>query len=438
MLTDPDQTARYLTDWRGVFRGEALAIVRPANTAQVAAVVQACVAESVAIVPQGGNTGLAAGATPIDLPNCIVLSLERLRSIRSIDAQGYTAEVEAGVVLSELHDAARDEHRFFPLSLAAEGSAQIGGLIATNAGGTAVVRYGTMRALVLGIEAVLPDGSIVNGLRTLRKDNAGYDWKQLLIGSEGTLGIITAATLRLFPKPLHRATALLGVASAEEALHAYASLQQALGETLTACELIPDRAIALRIEQEPALKRPIAQHAWYLLIEASSSLAGVQDAVEEALAEYDGIVATSPAQAKVLWSWREGITESEKRAGPSVKHDVSVPVASIPAFLAQATQAVEAQYPGCIVMPFGHFGDGNIHFNVLLDKAGKHAPAAINETVHAIVESFNGSITAEHGIGRYRVQELAQHRSKSELALMRKVKNVIDPNNLMNPGVVLP
>jgi FAD/FMN-containing dehydrogenase len=433
VLTDRSQTHSYLHDWRGVFRGDALAVVRPASTIDIAHVVRACVEERVAIVPQGGNTGLSAGATPIVTGPCIVLALERMKAIRTIDPLGYTIAVEAGAVLADVQHAARQADRLFPLSLAAEGSAQIGGLLATNAGGTAVLRYGTMRALALGIEAVLPNASVVDGMRALRKDNAGYDWKQVLIGSEGTLGVITAATLRLFPRPKHFATALIGVDAVEDALAAYSSLQVALGESLSACELIPDRAIAMRIEHE-SRKRPMTQHAWYVLAEGSSNLSGLDDAFESVLAGYDGVLATSSEQSRGLWEWREAITESEKRAGRSAKHDVSVPLSAIPRFIAEATEAVEKRHPSCGVLAFGHIGDGNIHFNVLLD--GGATADAVNATVHAIVAKYRGSITAEHGIGRYRVNELRAHRSEEELTLMRKIKAALDPQNIMNPGAV--
>jgi FAD/FMN-containing dehydrogenase len=442
VLTDTRDVAPYLTDWRGVFTGTALAVVRPADTAAVAASVRACADAGVAIVPQGGNTGLAAGATPLDLERAIVLSLARMRRVRALDAAGFTMNVDAGCVLADVQSAAHDAGRFFPLSLAAEGSAQIGGLIATNAGGTAVLRYGSMRALVLGLEVVLADGSIADGMRALRKDNAGYDWKQLFIGSEGTLGVITGAVLRLFARPAHRATALLGIATIQDAIAAFGDVQEALGEALTGCELFSERAVALRLGYEPQLARPVAEHPWYLLVEAASSLPSLRGGVEAALRIAserghiaDGVVAESSTQAAALWSWRETITENERRAGRSAKHDVAVAISAIPAFLDKATAAVERVHPGTHVLAFGHAGDGNIHFNVLL---GDATAEDVNRTVHAIVRDFNGSITAEHGIGRYRRDELAAHRSPVELALMRAIKDAVDPNGLMNPGAVLP
>ncbi len=443
LLTDPTEIAPYVTDWRGAFIGSALAVVRPSDTAAVVRCVRACVDAGVAIVPQGGNTGLAAGATPLGLERAIVLSLARMRRVRALDAPGFTMAVDAGCVLADVQAAAQSAGRFFPLSLAAEGTAQVGGLIATNAGGTAVLRYGSMRALVLGLEVVLPDGSVADGMRALRKDNAGYDWKQLFIGSEGTLGIITGAVLRLFARPAHRATALLGVATAQDAIAAFGDVQEALGEALVGCELFGERAVALRLAHEPQLVRPMDKAPWYLLVEAASSLPGLRDGLELALGIASdrghiasGVVAESSVQATALWSWRETITENERRAGRSAKHDVSVAISAIPAFLERATSAVEREHPGTRVLAFGHAGDGNIHFNVLLGPDAQSND--VNRTVHAIVAEFSGSITAEHGIGRYRRDELAAHRSPVELALMHAIKNAVDPLDTMNPGAVLP
>ncbi|HUA09797.1 MAG TPA: FAD-binding oxidoreductase [Candidatus Acidoferrales bacterium] len=442
LLAQKAEIEPYLTDWRGVFHGGALAVARPADTASVAACVRACAQAGAAIVPQGGNTGLAAGATPLGLQQAVVLNLSRMRRIRTLDAPGFTIAVDAGCVLADVQDAAENAGRFFPLSLAAEGSAQIGGLIATNAGGTAVLRYGSMRALVLGLEVVLADGSLADGMRALRKDNAGYDWKQLFIGSEGTLGVITGAVLRLFPRSSHRVTALLALESAQDAIQAFAGVQEALGETLTACELFGEPAVALRLRYQPQLTRPIGPHPWYLLIEAASSLPGLHEGAEAALARMlergyaaECVLAGSSAQAQALWEWRETISENERRAGASAKHDVSVAISAIPAFLERATHAVEREHPSTEVIAFGHAGDGNIHFNVLL---GEQARAHdVSRTVHAIVGEFGGSITAEHGIGRYRRDELPEHRSAAEMALMRAVKAALDPNRLMNPGAVL-
>jgi FAD/FMN-containing dehydrogenase len=444
LLADRERTEPYLLDWRGVFRGNALAVVRPACTREVSEVVSICAEAGAAVVPQGGNTGLSAGATPVGLERAVVVNLSRLRALRGIDAAGFTVCAEAGCVLSEVQAAAEEAGRYFPLSLAAQESAQIGGLIATNAGGTAVLRYGSMRSLVLGLEVVLPDGRVADGLRALRKDNAGYDWKQLFIGSEGTLGIVTAAVLRLFPKPRHRVTALTGVESVQHAMELFGRLQELLGETLTACELFGERSVGLRIRQQPGLERPLAPHPWYLLIEAASSLAGLRDATEEALAEVmesglaaDCVLAGSSAQRDALWEWRESITETEKRAGRSAKHDVSVAVSSIAPFMNEATEIVERTHPGSQVLAFGHAGDGNVHFNVLLPADASATAAQVNDTVHEIVARYRGSITAEHGIGRYRREELPRHRSAAEMELMRAVKRAVDPAGIMNPGAVL-
>jgi FAD/FMN-containing dehydrogenase len=442
LLVDTADVAPYVTDWRGVFSGTALAVARPADTDAVAASVRACADAGVAIVPQGGNTGLAAGATPIGLNSAIVLSLSRMRRIRVLDALGFTIAVDAGCVLADVQAAAEEAARFFPLSLAAQGSAQIGGLISTNAGGTAVLRYGSMRALVLGLEVVLPDGSIADGMRALRKDNAGYDWKQLFIGSEGTLGVVTGAVLRLFARPSHRATALLGVASVHDAVASFGDVQEALGESLVGCELFSEQAVEMRLVHEPQLAAPMPAHPWYLLVEAASALPSLREGAESALTlamerghAADCVLAESSSQAHALWSWRETITENERRAGRSAKHDVSVAISAIPAFLERASSAIERKHPAARVLAFGHVGDGNIHFNVLLGE--KHTAEAVNATVHAIVREFGGSITAEHGIGRYRVDELPEHRSAAEMALMRAMKRAIDPRGIMNPGAVL-
>ncbi len=444
VLTDLALIEPYVTDWRGTYIGRAGAVVRPASTEQVSEVVRICSGARMPIVPQGGNTGLAAAATPLDLRDAVVVNLSRMRRIVSIDADAYAMTVEAGCVLADVRQAAQRVQRLFPLSLAAEGSAQIGGLISTNAGGTAVLRYGTMRALVLGLEAVLPDGRIVEGLRALYKDNAGYDWKQLFIGAEGTLGIITRAVLRLFPLPRERVTALVGIASCETALRAFSMLQAMLGESLTACELLPDRALAMRLVHEPSLRRPMAEHAWYLLVEASSSLSTLRAAAEEALLALDDagvagaiVIAETPAKARALWEWRETITETEKRNGRSVKHDVSVPISAIPEFISRATERIERDHSGASVLAFGHFGDGNIHFNVLLPVGNPSHPDAVSADVYEVIADFRGSITAEHGIGRSRRDELRAHRSIVEMDLMRTVKRAVDPDGVMNPGAIL-
>ncbi len=439
-----EDASPYLSDWRGVFHGTALAVVRPSSTQLVAAVVRYCAETKTPVVPQGGNTGLAAGATPAEVQNGIVLSLSRMRSIRSLDPAGNTVSVDAGCVLTQVQEAALAAHRYFPLSLGAEGSAQIGGLVSTNAGGSGVLRYGTMRALVLGLEVVLPDGRIADGMRALRKDNAGYDWKQLFIGSEGTLGVITGAVLRLFPELAHKTTALLGVETPDDAIAAFAHLQSTLGDTLTACELFSDETVALRLRHEPMLDFPMERQPWYLLIEAASSLPGLEDAAQRAFGDLlaeevagDCIFAATSKQAGALWEWRETIPEVERRTGRSAKHDVSVPISQIGSFIAEATAAMETHFPGSKPLAFGHVGDGNVHFNVLLPEDESGTAGAVNAVVHSIVRAYRGSITAEHGIGRYRRAELGEHRSSVEMDLMRQVKRAVDPGNLMNPGAVL-
>ncbi|MDP9025357.1 MAG: FAD-binding oxidoreductase [Candidatus Eremiobacteraeota bacterium] len=434
--------AAYLTDWRGAFHGDAIAVVRPSSAHGVASVVRYCAKHAIAIVPQGGNTGLAAGATPLNIPRSIVLSVSRLRSIRPLDLMGNAIAVDAGCVLADVQAAAKAAGKVFPLSLAAEGTAQIGGLIATNAGGTAVLKYGTMRALVLGLEVVLPDGTLANGMRALRKDNAGYDWKQVFIGSEGTLGVITGAVLRVFPRLSHRVTALLSFEQIEDVIVAFSALQTQLGDVLLACEFFSELAVNLRLSLETGMKRPMTSQPWYVLVEAGSSLPGLHEGLESALGSLatsgpvsECIVASSTQQAEALWAWRESISDVERRTARSAKHDVSVPISAIPAFIRDATVAAESAHAGARVLAFGHVGDGNVHFNVLLPDGVR--AEAVNETVHAIVRLHGGSITAEHGIGRYRKAELAAHAAPEELDIMRRIKSAIDPDNRMNPGAVL-
>lgn len=441
LLTNPADFEPYAIDWRRLFPGKPLAVARPANTGEVSAIVKLCHAHGVAIVPQGGNTGMAGGAVPDASGRELVLSLSRMNTIRSIDPVGMTLEAEAGVILKTAQDAAAHVGRLLPVSLAAEGSAMIGGIVSTNAGGLNVLRYGMTRALVLGLEVVLADGTVVNGLRHLRKDNAGYDWKQLFIGSEGTLGIITAAVLRLLPQPKDSVTALLSVPNPQAALDLLACLQNTLGDSITACELMAGFSLGL-VEKHFSFSRPIADGEWFVLIEAASTLSGLREAAETALGDalehgfaLDGTVAESGRQAMELWQWRERITESEAKEGKSVKHDVSVPIPQIPAFLVAADEALARLQPGTRVNCFGHLGDGNLHYNVLITD---HHPDAVNAVVHDVVQRFGGSISAEHGIGQYRVAELARRRAPEEQALARRIKMALDPDDLMNPGKVLP
>jgi FAD/FMN-containing dehydrogenase len=364
-----------------------------------------------------------------------------MAAIRRIDPVGLTIEAEAGCILKVAQDAAGAAGRLLPISLAAEGSATIGGVVATNAGGVNVLRYGMTRSLVLGLEVVLPDGTVANGLRKLRKDNAGYDWKQLFIGSEGTLGIVTAAVLRLLPRPKHSMTALLSVADPAAALRLLELAQDELGDQISAFELISATSMQL-VARHAGLKAPIAEGEWFVLIEAASSLAGLREAAESMLGSafeqeiaLDGVIAESGVQAAQLWALREHVTESEARESKSVKHDVSVPLTAVPRFLIEAGQALAAGAPGTRVNAFGHLGDGNIHYNVLVD-AGQDADV-VNRIVHDVVAAFGGSISAEHGIGQYRVGELARYRAATEMDLARTLKRALDPDNRLNPGKVL-
>jgi FAD/FMN-containing dehydrogenase len=431
----------YAVDWRKLFPGRPACVVRPSSTEQVAQVVRACREAGAAIVPQGGNTGLAGGAVPDASGTQVVLSLNRMAAVRNVDPVGLTIEAEAGCVLKVAQDAASVSSRLLPISLAAEGSATIGGVVAANAGGVNVLRYGMTRSLVLGLEVVLPDGTIANGLRKLRKDNAGYDWKQLFIGSEGTLGIVTAAVLRLVPKPKHSVTALLSVADPAAALRLLELAQDELGDQISAFELISATSMQL-VARHSGLQAPIAEGEWFVLIEAASSLVGLREAAETMLGSafeqeiaLDGVIAESGSQAAQLWALREHVTESEAREGKSVKHDVSVPLTEVPRFLVEAGQALAAGAPGTRVNAFGHLGDGNIHYNVLVD--ANHEASVVNRIVHDVVAAFGGSISAEHGIGQYRVGELARYRPPTEMELARTLKRALDPENRFNPGKVL-
>lgn len=442
VVTDPSDLEPYCTDWRGMFKGAALCVVLPRTTTEVAAIVKACAAAKATLVPHGGNTGLSGGATPDASGSQVVLSLARMAAIRAIDAVGETMEVEAGCILQVAQEAAAERDLLLPISLAAEGSARIGGILATNAGGTNVLRYGMARGRVLGLEVVTADGEIVSGLRQLRKDNAGYDWKQLFIGTEGTLGIITAAVLQLSPMPRHKVTAMLAVASPADALKVLTAARREIGETLNAFELMSGASVAMVVDHL-GIALPTAEAQWYVLLEASSALSGVRAGVELMLEQafergeaVDGVIAESERQEAELWNIRESITECESRAGRSVKHDVSVPISAIPAFLDQASEAVLQAWPAARLNAFGHVGDGNIHFNVIVppDLDG----LALNRLVHDVVVRHGGSISAEHGIGQYRVSEMVRCRSVAEVGLALRVKRALDPHNLMNPGKVLP
>jgi FAD/FMN-containing dehydrogenase len=451
VLTRDVEVAPYVIDWRGRYQGAARAIVRPATSGQVAAIVAHCHEARVPIVPQGGNTGMCGGATPDPSGREIVVSLARLRSIRAVDRQNATITVEAGATLAAVQEAAAEAGLLFPLSLASEGSCTIGGNLSTNAGGTAVLRYGNARDLVLGVEVVLADGRIWDGLRGLRKDNTGYDLKQLFIGSEGTLGIVTAAVLKLFAAGRTRLTALAAVADVARAVSLLQTMKQALGDRLVGFELMSADALALSRKHHPDLPDPLPNHPWYVLVEASDSAphAPLASHVEAAFAAAlddgtlaDATIAQSDEQADRLWALRENISEAQRREGPNIKHDISLPISTIPAFLADCEAELARALPGARLVTFGHLGDGNLHYNVAAP-AGTPGQAFIENTplanriVHDRVAAAGGSISAEHGIGQLKRQELTRYKSDVELELMRRLKSALDPLSLLNPGKVL-
>ncbi len=451
IVADPRDLEPYLVETRGMFHGKTRLVARPASAAEVAEVVKHCAAARLPIVPQGGNTGLCGAAVPAADGENIVLSLGRLNRIRAIDPTDFTVTVEAGCVLAEIQKAAEAVDRLFPLSLGAEGSCQIGGNLSTNAGGIAVLRYGTMRDLTLGLEVVLPDGRVWNGLRLLRKDNTGYDLKQLFIGAEGTLGIITAATLKLFPRPKEVETAFLGLARASDAMELFARARAASGDQLTAFELIPRIGLDFALRHVAGVVDPLDEpHPWYALLDVASSRPGakVRDALEQFLGEMmaarlieDGVVASSAQQALELWRIREAMVEAEKFEGASIKHDVSVAVSRVAEFIERTTAAVEARLPGVRPIAFGHVGDGNVHFNIT-QPVGADAKAFLarrqefNDLVHGIAVEMGGSISAEHGIGILKRDDLPRYKPAVELDLMRRVKRALDPDAIMNPGKI--
>ena len=451
VLTSAADMSAYLADWRGRYRGAATCVVRPASTAAVAAVVRACAEAAMPIVPQGGNTGLCGAATPAGDGHAVVVSLTRLNRVRQIDTANNTMTVEAGCVLATLQAAAAQAGRLFPLSLAAEGSCQIGGNLSTNAGGVQVLRYGNARDLTLGLEVVLASGEIWDGLRGLRKDNTGYDLKHLFIGAEGTLGIITAAVLKLFPLPRANATAWLAIASPAAAVRLLADLQARFASTLTACELVSDVALGLVRQHIPGPHPALWASPWHLLIELSAG--GDEGELREALGALlaealasgtisDAVLAQSGEQARRLWAMRENIGEAQRIDGLSIKHDVSVPISRIPEFVERADQALTEAFPGLRIVAFGHIGDGNLHYNQSQAAAGLNAAflaaqPTVNRIVHDLVDELGGSISAEHGIGQLKRDELLRYKSPVEIEMMRAIKRVLDPQGLMNPGKVL-
>ncbi|MCK9513652.1 MAG: FAD-binding oxidoreductase [Pigmentiphaga sp.] len=446
----------YLTDWRRRYTGRAVAVVRPGDTEQVAQVVRLCLQHGAPVVPLGGNTGLVAGGTPDDSGRAVVVSLARLNRIRQVDTDNDTLTVEAGCILQAVQDAARQAGRLFPLSLAAEGSCTIGGNLATNAGGTQVLRYGNTRELALGLEVVTAEGEIWHGLRGLRKDNTGYDLRDLFIGSEGTLGIITAATLKLYPLPVARCTALLALPSVPAAVEVLSRARAGFGASLTGFELMSAACMELVTRIYPQQRLPFAgaveQHPWYALLELSDSEseaharerfeAVLGAAMEDGLIS-DAAVAENLAQSHAMWHLRESIPLAQAEEGKNIKHDVSIPISRIADFVAETDALLQQHFPGVRNITFGHLGDGNLHYNVQgpIGEADPEVLArqdAIYLLVHDQVHAYQGSISAEHGIGQMRRNELPRYKSAVELKLMRRIKQALDPHGIMNPGKTLP
>ena len=449
VITDSDEIAPWLADWRGRYHGKAYAILAPNSREEVAAIVTLAGEYGVALVPQGGNTSMVGGATPPADGRALILSLRRMNRIRSLSTSDNLVVAEAGVILADLHAAAHEQQRRFPLTLGARGSATIGGLVSTNAGGTQVLRFGTMRSLVAGIEAVLPDGSIHDGLAALKKDNRGYDLTQLLVGAEGTLGVITAATLRLVPAIVSRAVAWVGVADPEAALRLLRAME-AETAAIESFEILPDDSLQAVLRHIPGTRAPLSSsQSWHVLIEAVS---GDDDGAPAVMLEHllgaalergdaaDAVVSASEAQADAFWRIRDSISEAERATGPAAQHDISVPVAAMPRFMVEAAAACDARFPGTHASGFGHLGDGNVHFHVR-SAAGadpvrwyaEHAPA-ITRFVNDLVVDAGGSISAEHGIGQMKLAELERLSSPARMAALRAVKTGLDPANLMNPG----
>jgi FAD/FMN-containing dehydrogenase len=445
---DADEIAVKSRDWRGRWQGETPVLLKPSTTEEVAEAVAICARASIAITPQGGNTGLVGGAVP---QGEVLLSLSRMNKVREIDTANDSITVEAGSILETIQNIAAENGRLFPLSLGSQGSASIGGLISTNAGGVHVLRYGMMRDLVLGLEAVLPDGRIWNGLRGLRKDNSGYDLKQLLIGAEGTLGIVTAATLKLFPRPAETTVAFAGIPSPAAAVELLGLAKSTSGGALSALELIPRNALQMVLDHIPGSRDPLdSPHPWYALLEIGAGRAGEGRLAMEAALEtaferdlvHDATIAENQTQALALWQLREPIAEAEKAHGKAAKHDVSIPVSKIANFIEEGTALAEKMVPGANVIAFGHVGDGNVHFNVAHQDRGAGDAflttcSAATDAIYNLVQSYGGSIAAEHGVGTLKAAELAARRPL-DVELMKTIKAALDPHSIMNPRVLIP
>lgn len=451
LVLDEAAQVPYVEDWLRKWRGRTPVVVRPRTTTEVAAVMRLCRQTGTPVVPQGGNTGMSGGAAPDDSGAQVILSLNRMKRIREVDDVNNTITVDAGVLLADVQAAAREAGRYFPLSLGAEGSCTIGGNLATNAGGTAVLRYGNTRDLALGLEVVLPDGRVWSGLRGLRKDNTGYDLRGLFIGSEGTLGIITGAVLKLYPRPLGRATAWVGAGSPAAVVALLSRMQAECGERLTAFEMMSAYCVALVRAHVASAACPLRDdHPYHALIELSDPAPqGLQDLLERGLARAmedglvaDAAIAASESQAQAMWRVREGISQAQVRAGKAVKHDIALPISRLAAFIDDADAALSAEFAGLPIVNFGHVGDGNLHYNVLLpaDVAPAESArltAALNRRVHDLVAERGGSISAEHGVGQLRRDELRRYKSAVEMDLMLMIKRALDPDQLMNPGKLL-
>lgn len=450
-IDNPSDMEAYTTSWRGGWKGKTPLVVFPDSAKKVSEIIKICASEKIAIVPQGGNTGLVGGATPSSSGKEIIINLSRMNKIKEIDLSAFTMTVEAGCVLANMQSAALEKGRLFPISIASEGSAQAGGIVSTNAGGTAVLKYGTTRDIVLGLEAVLPDGSIWNGLKTLRKDNTGYDLKNIFIGAEGTLGIVTAATFKLFPMPKQKETFLLAVKDANTAIELLARFREGTGDLVNAFEIISGECMALVLKHIPNTRAPFAKtYPEYILAEFSSPFEGdfLRSQLENMLsAEFesgrvlDAIMAESIAQAKEIWHIREHISEAEKKEGRGVHFDVSLPIATIPDFMESAGKTIKNKVSDAQIIAFGHIGDGNMHYNMCLPKNISdgdflNKKKILKEIIYSEIKKRDGSISAEHGVGQERKEDLKNYKAPIDIELMKKIKAALDPDNIMNPGKI--